>query len=157
MDKQNETNSSTNGDTNKATEAKEVTNKDLFLYFFFGATTLILKGLSLTSLFSKAIGVTNNQVPHAGPAFAIGALLGKVLVTTVYTMLRPKIRVGTKYSSSGPWTSFDVHSSPPSKLAVRFTCKGIGCWFNGRYNHASNLLCIWQSNLSSLILHFQIC
>ena len=63
MDKQNETNSSINGDTNVATEAKEVTNKDLFLYFFLGATTLILKGLLLISLFSEAIGVTNNQVP----------------------------------------------------------------------------------------------
>ena len=76
-------------------EAKEATNKDLFLYFFLGATTLILKGLSLTSLFFKAIGVTNNQVPQAGLAFAIGALLGMVLITTVYTKLRPKFRVGT--------------------------------------------------------------
>jgi hypothetical protein len=95
MDKQNETNNNTNDDTNKAKEVKEVTTKDLFRYFFLGATTLILKGLSLTPSFSKAIGVKNNQVPQAGLAFAIGALLGMVLVTTVYTKLRPKIRVGT--------------------------------------------------------------
>ena len=44
---QNKTNRSTNGDTNKATETKEVTTKDLFLYIFLGATTLILKGLLL--------------------------------------------------------------------------------------------------------------
>jgi MFS family permease len=84
----------TNTDDEDTNKAKDVTIKDLLLYFFLGATTLILKGLSLTPSFSKAIGVENAQVPQAGLAFAIGALLGMVLVTTVYTKLRPKIRVG---------------------------------------------------------------
>jgi len=85
------TNDGTNDDTN---EAMEVTIKDLFLYFFLGATTLILKGLSLTPSFTKAIGVENIQVPSAGLAFALGALLGIVTVTTLYPKLRPKMRVG---------------------------------------------------------------
>jgi len=84
----------TNTNDDGTNKAKEVTIKDLLLYFFLGSTTTILIGLALTPLFSKAIGVENSQVPEAGLAFAIGALLGMVLVTTVYTKLRPKIRVG---------------------------------------------------------------
>lgn len=84
----------TNIDDEDTNKAKDVTIKDLLLYFFLGATTLILKGLSITPSFAKAIGVKNEQVPQSGLAFAIGGLLGIALVTTVYTKLRPKIRVG---------------------------------------------------------------
>ena len=72
----------------------EITIKDLLLYFFLGATTLLLKGLSLTPSLTKAIGVQNTEVPSAGLAFALGALLGIVIVTTLYPKLRPKMRVG---------------------------------------------------------------
>jgi MFS family permease len=86
--------SSDRNDSDDKNEAVEVTTKDLFLYFFLGATTLLIKGLSITPSFSKAIGIQNTQVPQAGLAFALGALLGIVIVTTFYTKLRPKKRVG---------------------------------------------------------------
>ena len=76
-------------------ERKEASLKDLCLYFLLGGTTLLLKGLSITPAFSKAIGVQSNQLPQSGLAFALGALLGMVLVTSVYTRLRPKVRVAT--------------------------------------------------------------
>ena len=95
-DKQNTSSDKNDSDdpNDGTNEAMEVTIKDLLLYFFLGATTLLLKGLSLTPSFTKAIGVQNTEVPSAGLAFGLGALLGIVIVTTLYPKLRPKMRVG---------------------------------------------------------------
>ena len=46
----------------KHRKPRNFTTKDLFPYFFFGATALILKGSSLTPSLSIAICVENNQV-----------------------------------------------------------------------------------------------
>ena len=80
-------------DDDNATNAKVVTNRDLFLYFFLGATTKLIQGLSLTPTFIKAVHVTGPQMPQTGLAFSIGAVLGMVIVATVYPKLRPKIRI----------------------------------------------------------------
>ena len=52
MSKQNIAITDNSMDTNKASETMVVTTKDLFLYIFLGATTLILKILLLTPSFS---------------------------------------------------------------------------------------------------------
>ncbi|OEU12922.1 hypothetical protein FRACYDRAFT_244196 [Fragilariopsis cylindrus CCMP1102] len=100
-DKQNTSSDKNDSDdpNDGTNEAMEVTIKDLLLYFFLGATTLLLKGLSLTPSFTKAIGVQNTEVPSAGLAFVLGALLGIVIVTTLYPKLRPKMRVGISATS----------------------------------------------------------